>query len=54
MAIKVWNMLGDGNGGLDYSGLPIVVEWLGITDIDGLLNRLSVIKTHDPKRSGAE
>lgn len=50
----MWNLLSDGNGGLDFAGLPLVVEWLGITDVDALLSRLSVIKTHDPKRSGTE
>lgn len=54
MAIRVWNLLCDGNGGLDFSGLPLVVEWLGVTDVDGLLHRLAVIKTHDPRRPASE
>lgn len=35
-------------GGLDWAGLPIVVELLGVDDIDALLLRLSVIKHHRP------
>jgi hypothetical protein len=45
-AIAVWNYLSNGMGGLDWSGLPLVTEYLGITDIEGLMARLIVIKTH--------
>lgn len=38
--------LANGMGGIDWAGLPLVVEWLGITDIDGLLHRITVIKSH--------
>lgn len=37
-------------GGVDWAGLPIVVEWLGIQDVDGLLFRMSVIKNHQASR----
>lgn len=39
-------MVANGMGGIDWAGLPAVAAWLGIDDIDGLMHRLSVIKTH--------
>lgn len=47
-AIYVWNTLSNGNGGLDWAGLPFVCEHVGITDIDALMSRLYVIRTHKP------
>lgn len=41
-------MLANGMGGLDWSGLPLAVALLGITDVEGLLHRLQVIKQHRP------
>lgn len=46
MAIKAWNLLSNGQGGLDWAGLPLVAEFLGITDMDMLMTRLSVIKSY--------
>ena len=40
-------------GGLDWSGLPLVVEQLGIADLDSLLHRLEVIKNHKPPTADA-
>lgn len=51
MALTVQNFLANGMGGLDWSGFDLVVEKLGIEDVDGLLDRLLVIKTHKPKES---
>lgn len=48
LAIRAWNLLADGNGGVHWQGLEIVACWLGIADIDGLLTRLEAIKTHRP------
>lgn len=36
-------------GGIDWAGLPIVVDLLGISDIDGLILRLQTIKAHQRK-----
>ena len=47
-ALKAWNLLANGSGGIDFAGLPLVAEWLDITDIDGLLTRLAVIRTYKP------
>lgn len=41
-------MLANDMGGLDWAGLPLVCTWLGVTDIDGLLHRIAVIKAHKP------
>lgn len=48
MAIAVVNALKNGQGGLDWAGLPVVCEWLGVADVAGLLQRLVVIKTWRP------
>lgn len=39
-------------GGLDWSGLPIVAELLGIQDPESLIDRLAVIKAHRPPEKG--
>lgn len=37
-------------GGIDWAGLPTVCTLLGVTDVEDLLHRLLVIKTHKPQR----
>lgn len=49
-ALRAWNLLGNGMGGIDWAGLPYVAAWLGITNVDGLMQRLSVIKHHKPPK----
>lgn len=44
----MWNLLGNGHGGLDWSGLPLVTARLGITDIESLIDDLEAIKTWRP------
>jgi hypothetical protein len=46
MALTVFNILKNGSGGLDFAGLPLVAEWLGVQDVAGLLQRLVVIKSY--------
>lgn len=46
MAFRVFNLLADGMGGLNWQGLPLVAGWLGVQDVDGLMHRLAIIKTH--------
>jgi len=61
MALTVFNIIKNGQGGLDFAGLPLVCEWLGVGDVAGLLQRLVVIKTYrkpadrteDPTEEGA-
>ena len=49
IAAQVAHMIGNGNGAIDWAGLPYAVERFGITDIDGLLDRLDAMRRH---RSG--
>lgn len=36
--------LHNGQGGIDWAGLPLIAAWLGVADIDGLLHRMVLIK----------
>lgn len=47
-AIRAWNLLHNGMGGIDWSGLPYVVAHLGVHDASGLIDRLLIIKAHKP------
>ncbi|MCB1901794.1 MAG: hypothetical protein KDH16_21065 [Rhodocyclaceae bacterium] len=49
-AITVYSMLSNGMGGIDWAGFPIVAALLEIDDIDGLVRRLHIIKTHKPDK----
>jgi len=40
------SLLKTGSGGIAGKGLPPVRGWMGITDIDGLIERLAVILQH--------
>jgi hypothetical protein len=42
----VWHLLSNGSGGLDWAGLDLVCSYLGIDDVEGLMQRLQVIKRH--------
>jgi hypothetical protein len=44
--------LTNGMGGIDWSGLPLVVALLGIDDVEAFVDRLLVIKTHKPPNTG--
>ena len=44
------SLLKNGQGGVDWAGLPMIAAWLGITDIDGLLERMAVILQHHRTR----
>lgn len=45
-AIRVHAMLSNGMGGYDWAGLPLMVEWIGVQDVEGLLARLHAIRQH--------
>lgn len=49
LAVRVWNTLANGMGGLDWAGLPLLVECLGIDDVEQLVHDLAVIKRHQPE-----
>jgi hypothetical protein len=46
VALQAWNMLATGMGSIDWHGLEIVVDLLGVPDaqLELLLHRLMVIK----------
>lgn len=48
MAIRVFNALSGEMGGIDWAGLPIFIALWGIEDVEGLIDRLLVIKSHKP------
>lgn len=56
LALDAWNHLATGMGGIDWQGLPVVVELLGVADaqLELLLHRLKVIKTHRPAQAGVK
>ena len=39
-------MLANGMGGLDWSGLPYVIEFFGIQNVEEFLESVMVIKKH--------
>lgn len=49
-AIAIHNMLSNGMGGYDMAGLALWMEYFGVTDVDGLLMRLCVIKNYEPPK----
>lgn len=54
-AIAVFNALKNGQGGLHWEGLGLFVEWFGVADVAGLLQRLLVIKSYrKPAERGDE
>lgn len=42
--MRVYGMLENGMGGLDWAGLPLVAEMLGVDDPQMLIVRLETIK----------
>jgi len=50
LAFKVVSLLKTGTGGINWAGLPLVAGWLGIQDIDGLLDRIAVIALYKPSQ----
>jgi hypothetical protein len=48
MAVKAWNLM----GGIDWVALPIVVELLGIEDVEQLIHNLACIRNQQNESSG--
>lgn len=40
ITVRAWNLL----GGLDWQGIPMVAELLGIEDVEWLVDQLTVIR----------
>ena len=49
-AFRVQRMLANGSGGIDWAGLPLACEMYGVRDVETLIQRLVVIKTHRPPK----
>lgn len=43
-------MLQNGQGGIGWAGLDVVCEYLGIVDVEGLIDRLRVIGAYKPPK----
>ena len=39
-------MLGNGMGGIDWAGVPVVLQMLGVQDVEDCLHRMMVIKSY--------
>lgn len=52
LAIRAWALLANGMGAIDWAGLAVVVELLGITDVESLIGRLQTIKTYRRRQRG--
>jgi hypothetical protein len=48
LAIRAYNHLANGMGGLDWAGLPVVAELLGVVDVEALIHRIQIIRQHKP------
>ena len=52
--MQAWNYLSNRTGSIDWAGLEFVVALLGIKDVESLVQRLLIIKTHRPQKPGAQ
>ena len=53
-AFVVYSLMANGAGGVDWSALPFLCGWLGVQDVDGLMQRLVAIRMHrKPEERGA-
>lgn len=50
IALQAFTLLKNGMGGLDWAGLPYVVEHLGVQDVPALIDALHTIKTYSPPK----
>lgn len=46
MAGRVFRMLANGQGGIDWAGLPLACAYYGVRQPEPLIDRLLVIKNH--------
>lgn len=54
LAFRVFSMLANGMGGLDWAGLGLAAAFHGARDLEDLTERLLVIKLHRPTKPGEE
>lgn len=48
MAARARNLLQNGMGGIDWSGLPLVCAYLGVTQIEPFIDALQVLLNYEP------
>lgn len=48
MALRIFNALANGTGGLYWDALPLFAALHAVQDLEPLIDRLLVIKTHKP------
>lgn len=51
IALQAFTLLKNGMGGVDWAGLPFVVEHLGVQDVPALIDALHTIKTYSPPKN---
>jgi hypothetical protein len=51
-ALEVWRLVSNGMGGMDAAWLPYAVALHEVDDVEGLIRRLTLIKSHRPNKSG--
>lgn len=49
-AVSAWNLLHNGQGAIQWGGFDLVREYLGISDVEGLMDRLRVIAGYKPPK----
>ena len=54
LAFRVFSMLANGMGGLDWARLDYAAAFFGVRDLEDLTERLLVIKLHRPTKPGEE
>ena len=46
----MYRLMANGAGGIDWAGLPLLAGWMGVQDVDGLMQRLVAIRMHRPAK----
>lgn len=54
LALKVWNFLATGMGGIEWARLDLACAYYGVEDVEGLIARLLVIKAHKAPETVAD
>jgi hypothetical protein len=50
MHVQAFELLRNGMGGIDWAGLPYVVEHLGLEDVPALIDAVHTIKKFNPPK----
>ncbi len=49
--MQVFNAVANGMGGIQWGDVPLFAAVYGVQDVEGLIDRLLVLKTHRPTTS---